>query len=464
MRSPPDAAWTEQERELLAAARDDRMPAELEARLREALELPPLSGGSVHQRNRTALSDTANAPQLFASKLPLWGVLSIVAIGALGYYALSAVGRQPIAARDPEPRARYEEAQREGTARAFPPPTHGRATDDVTASHGTEAQTPNTQDALQRAAAVTRREPQGDELESAQQGASKREAASAHNVLQQGVASAPARQRVDASERGAASALQQGVARRLPARQKDDASERGATSAQSALQQGPGYAQQAASEQGAANAHARQRVDASKREAASALQQGVAHRAPARQKDDGSERGAASAESALQQGVASAPVRQLVDGSHRSVRQGRDASAGRAIRQGSAGGEQSSALQVPPLMAAAPGPGESVRRPDEDAAHSATSDQLRMEAQLLERARSALGRGALSEARQWLNRYQARFARGALHPESRVLAIELQARSGARTAAETEAAHFLAEHPDHPLRERVQQLRLKAAE
>jgi len=87
---------------------------------------------------------------------------------------------------------------------------------------------------------------------------------------------------------------------------------------------------------------------------------------------------------------------------------------------------------------------------------AATPDQLRLEAQLLESARSALGHGALPEARQWLARYQAQFARGALQPESQVLGIELAVRTGARTAAKAQAEHFLAQHPHHPLRDRVQ--------
>lgn len=96
--------------------------------------------------------------------------------------------------------------------------------------------------------------------------------------------------------------------------------------------------------------------------------------------------------------------------------------------------------------------------PNATAAQGGKADQLRVEAELLEHARSALGQAALSDARQWLARYQTQFANGALQPESQVLGIELKVRTGARTAAKEQAEHFLAQHPKHPLRDRVRQL------
>ena len=88
-------------------------------------------------------------------------------------------------------------------------------------------------------------------------------------------------------------------------------------------------------------------------------------------------------------------------------------------------------------------------------------DQLRIEAELLEHVRRALGQGALRDAGRWLARYDAHLAQGAvgaLRPEREVLAIELQVRTGARDAAKTQADRFLREHPDHPLRDRVRAL------
>ena len=88
----------------------------------------------------------------------------------------------------------------------------------------------------------------------------------------------------------------------------------------------------------------------------------------------------------------------------------------------------------------------------------AAGDQLRLEAELLASARSALSQGALPQAGQLLDRYSTQFARGVLHPESAVLRIELQMRCGEPEAAKAQASRFLSEYPNHPLRDRVRAL------
>jgi hypothetical protein len=86
------------------------------------------------------------------------------------------------------------------------------------------------------------------------------------------------------------------------------------------------------------------------------------------------------------------------------------------------------------------------------------SDQLRIEAELLDAARRALGQGALWQARRSLDRYAQQFEHGILRPESDVLRIELQMRGGEPEAAKARASRFLSAYPNHPLRERVRAL------
>lgn len=224
---PPDAAWTEQERELLSAARQDRMPAELEMRLREALDLaPPIASPAAA---RAPVSDAAKARPLFAGKLSLWGALSMLALGAVSYYALTRASSQPSAATTQPGLAELQ-------PRAASPITH------------------------------------------------------------------------------------------------------------------------------------------------------------------------------------------------------------------------------PGALGLAPAEDELANRAAAHSEKAATPDQLRIEAELLEGARKALGLGALADARHWLARYESKFTHGVLQPESEVLAIELKVRTGARLAAKTQADHFLTEHPQHPLRDRVREL------
>jgi hypothetical protein len=245
---PPDAAWSEQERELLSAARQDRMPAELEARLREALDLPPAAASPTPPEAAApgSFSDTARARPLFSGKFPLWGMLSIVALGAISYYALTRAPWQPSAASPSSKGATVTSA--------MPPIAATQRPSTLVSSPGAGATSPN----------------------------------------------------------------------------------------------------------GSVGVH--------------------------------------HAEAEVANG------------------------------------------------AAAPSGGP------------ATSDQLRLEAELLEGARKALAQGALPDAGQWLARYDTRFTQGALKPESEVLAIELKVRTGARRAAKTQAAQFLNEHPHHPLRDRVRDL------
>jgi hypothetical protein len=322
---PPEAAWSEVERELLGAAREERMPAELEARLRDALAFAP---GIVEVPSSAAqnapFNDTARARQLFAGKLPLWGMLGIVAIGAISYYALSPGASQPSAA---------------GTRQQVAAPAQGSVTHDV------------------------------------------------------------AQREVSAS------------------------------------------AQQA-------NVAAAARREAMAREAAGAQHDGVGSASASAQAD--TRREAASAQR---------------DGSERVAARARDGKRPEALSARSRAVTSAEPLVAPP-MAAKDSAAQAilvheptdVPAPAAQSGKAATPDQLRLEAQLLEMARSALGRGALPEARQWLARYQAQFARSALQPESQVLGIELAVRTGARTTAKAQAEHFLAQHPHHPLRDRVQLL------
>jgi hypothetical protein len=318
---PPEAAWSEVERELLGAAREERMPAELEARLRDALAFAPgMAEVPSSAAQNASLNDTARARQLFAGKLPLWGMLGIVAIGAISYYALSPGASQPLAA---------------GTREQAAAPAQVSATHEV----------------ARREASASAQQANG--AEAARREATAQEAAGA---LRNGVGEAPARADAD-SPREVASAQHAGSGR------------------------------VAGSER-----------DGKRPAALSARPRAVTSVEP--------------------------PM-----------------------------ASENSAAQV--TRAHEP---EDVRAHAAHSGKAATPDQLRLEAQLLEMARSALGHGALPEARQWLARYQAQFARGALQPESQVLGIELAVRTGARTTAKAQAEHFLAQYPHHPLRDRVQLL------
>jgi hypothetical protein len=114
------------------------------------------------------------------------------------------------------------------------------------------------------------------------------------------------------------------------------------------------------------------------------------------------------------------------------------------------------AVTVPTTPAPSPAP-TSVSPPAETTAVRAP-DTLREELQLLQRARTALRRGAVQDAARHLDAYVARFAHGVLRPESEALRVELDVRRGQPALAQRNAARFAAAYPEHPLRERVQNL------
>jgi hypothetical protein len=135
------------------------------------------------------------------------------------------------------------------------------------------------------------------------------------------------------------------------------------------------------------------------------------------------------------------------------------AAAGDVRAAASGGGRGLVAAASSDEVAARSGDGLAAERGGEGSAGAQRAgDDLRLEAELLDKARRALSRGALQEARSLLGRYAARFEPGVLRPESDVLGIELEMRTGSERAAEAHAARFLASYPKHPLRERVREL------
>jgi hypothetical protein len=78
------------------------------------------------------------------------------------------------------------------------------------------------------------------------------------------------------------------------------------------------------------------------------------------------------------------------------------------------------------------------------------SSSLGDEGRLLTRVRAAIRIGDLSEARLALEEHRARFPKGALEEERRVLSIELLLRSGDRSAAAAEASLFARDYPGSP--------------
>jgi hypothetical protein len=78
-----DAAWNAHERELLAAAQEETVPRALSERMRAQLEL---------QLGPPAAASTSAALHKLSPlgwKAPLWGVLSLLAVGSFGYLALT---------------------------------------------------------------------------------------------------------------------------------------------------------------------------------------------------------------------------------------------------------------------------------------------------------------------------------------------------------------------------------------
>jgi hypothetical protein len=85
-------------------------------------------------------------------------------------------------------------------------------------------------------------------------------------------------------------------------------------------------------------------------------------------------------------------------------------------------------------------------------------DGLGAENALLDRARAALREHEDARAVAILSEYQRQFARGALRPEADALQIEALLQRGASGQARQLARRFIAEHPAHPLSDRVQRL------
>jgi hypothetical protein len=85
-------------------------------------------------------------------------------------------------------------------------------------------------------------------------------------------------------------------------------------------------------------------------------------------------------------------------------------------------------------------------------------DALGAEIALLDRARGALREHQGARAVAILSEYQHQFARGVLRPEADALQIEALLQRGSSAKAQKLAQRFVAEHPSHPLSDRVQRL------
>jgi len=83
---------------------------------------------------------------------------------------------------------------------------------------------------------------------------------------------------------------------------------------------------------------------------------------------------------------------------------------------------------------------------------------LRDEIRLLDRARSALQQKAPKRALLELARYQERFPRGSFRQEASVLRVEALAQGGERDRAAALARDFVAQHPNSPHVDRVEQV------
>jgi outer membrane protein assembly factor BamD (BamD/ComL family) len=77
---------------------------------------------------------------------------------------------------------------------------------------------------------------------------------------------------------------------------------------------------------------------------------------------------------------------------------------------------------------------------------------------MLDAARRALRAGDTQLALGELDRHQAQFPRGMLGQEATLLRIEVLARSGNRSAAQTLARQFLARQPNSPHAKRIESL------
>lgn len=402
----PDARWSEAEQALLTAARGERMPAELEARMRDALDFqkPALD---VDAAASSSLHDSVSVRPLFAGKLPLWGTLSVLVLGTIGYYALRVATSQPSAAATAAQHAAGERGA----------PARQSAADDKLATSAQPARVANGQGAgAWRAGAADPARQAGPEESAARHGATEKlrqtEAMSSMLPTAESEAQHAASRRAAAGEEranahGVVTAGELTVRRDAPRSERAVRGDRPVAFGQQGAHASRSTRAQGASEQRAALGDPGGLASATRPEGASE-QRAVA--------------GPGDAKTRRSAVVRAAPNK---------------------------------ALPLPPLAAdelAAAGVEASGDRA------ALLPDELRIEAQWLEQARRALARSALPEARQWLTRYRARFAHGALQPESQVLEIELKVRTGARTSAQHDADKFLAQHPQHPLRERVERL------
>ncbi len=89
---------------------------------------------------------------------------------------------------------------------------------------------------------------------------------------------------------------------------------------------------------------------------------------------------------------------------------------------------------------------------------SARSSDLDAEVAMLDEIRELLRTGAPARATALLREYDARFPRGLLQPEAKVLQIEAGAAAGDKAGAHALAVSFLARYPNAPQAERIRQL------
>jgi hypothetical protein len=89
---------------------------------------------------------------------------------------------------------------------------------------------------------------------------------------------------------------------------------------------------------------------------------------------------------------------------------------------------------------------------------SARSSDLDAEVAMLDEIRERLRTGAAVRATALLREYDARFPRGLLQPEAKVLQIEAVAAAGDKARAHDLAVSFLARYPNAPQAARIRQL------
>ncbi len=108
--------------------------------------------------------------------------------------------------------------------------------------------------------------------------------------------------------------------------------------------------------------------------------------------------------------------------------------------------ETSPAIPAPPAKAI----GNPAARSPSNAAPAASSNTLKDELLVLERARGAVAQGNSAAANSAISEYRTRFPKGRLYPELTLVRIDLLAQSGRQAQARQLAARFLANHPQSP--------------